>query len=91
MNDAKHAATLIRRRLDEVSTQARRNPALVRVVTGNNGDQIAMWYADDGTSREYNLSDAQRRLGDLVAKHGTGILKTRSGQVTPINFNLGLS
>ncbi len=91
MNDARHVATLIRRRIDEVSAQMRKNPALVRVVTGNNGDSIAMWFADDGTSREYNLSDAQRRLSGLVAKYGTGILKTRSGQVLPINFNLGLS
>lgn len=92
MDNAKHVATNIRKRLDEVSTMVRRDPALVRVVTGNGGDQIAMWRAEDGTGREYNVSAAQRQLSGLVEVHGQEILRTRRGQIAPVSFKfLGLS
>ena len=93
MNDARHVANLIRRRLGEVASQVQRNPALVCVATDNHGDQVAMWYDADGVSREYNVSDAQRRLSGLVEKYGVEILRTRrSGQIDPINFGVfGLS
>ncbi len=77
--DARYAALAIRRRLEDVARMVAANPNLVRLVTGDGGDQMAFWY-DNGREVTYNVSAAERKIAEIQRVFPEA-MKSRSGQI----------
>lgn len=75
-NDARARALAYRKRIDDVNRMMRDQPSLVRVATDGSGDHIAFWYSA-GKDMTYNLSEAQRRIDELVKQFGPSLLQSR--------------
>lgn len=86
LQTARVTALAIRRRLDDISRSMVAAPGLVRIARDVNGDQIAFW--NNGTSVEYNISQAQRLYED-IERAFPDATKTRSGK--PLRIELPLS
>ena len=77
IRSARNAAMEIKRSMDRVFQMKSISPSLVKIATDPNGDKIAFW--NDGSAREFNYSDAQRKLSDIKFRFPDA-LKTRSGR-----------
>lgn len=82
---ARAAAQSILRQLNRVSQLSKANPGLVRIATGLHGDSIAFW--NDGSPREFNISDAQRKIEAIKTQYPDA-MKSRSGNQIVINLPL---
>lgn len=74
--DARARAVSLKKRVDEINRMLRDQPNLVRVATEVNGDRIAFWHSA-GRDMTYNLSEAERRIAELVKQFGPTLLQSR--------------
>ncbi len=85
---ARAAAQGILRSTERIAQLAKSNPGLVRVAMYASGDRVAFW--NDGASREFNLSLAERQLAEL-ARMFPEALRSRSGAPLSVRVELPLS
>lgn len=78
--EARYAVLNLRRRLGDINAMVQRDPSLVRVATGDGGDQVVFWYVNGGEVN-YNVSAAQRQIAALQQQFGPDLLRSRSGKV----------
>lgn len=76
--DARASAILIKRRIETVVSAIKRDPSLVRIANGGNGDRIAIWF-ERGRQQSYNLDEGLRQIASLQKEFGQAIL-SRAGR-----------
>ncbi len=84
---ARYQALAIVRRLNDVGGMVKRDPARVRVATDGDGNRVAFWYAG-GREVNFNVTEAERKLNELVRVHGSDVLKSRSGRIADVRVEL---